>query len=88
MLADSDHSEQELDWIIRNEQVGTLADLVMRRTALAVTGRLSARDLARIADLCATALHWDVARRDSELGETQAMLLSRHRLRMDQAASA
>ena len=80
--------EQELGWIIRNEQVGTLADLVMRRTALAVTGHLSARDLARIADLCAAALDWDATRRDRELRETQAMLLTRHRLRMDQAASA
>lgn len=88
MLEASDHSEQELDWIIRNEQVVTLADLVMRRTALAVTGRLSARDLARIADLCARALGWDDARRDREVRETQAMLLTRHRLRMDQAASA
>ncbi|MGP9804082.1 glycerol-3-phosphate dehydrogenase/oxidase [Paracoccus sp. NSM] len=88
MLEASDHSEQELDWIIRNEQVGTLADLVMRRTALAVTGRLSSRDLARIADLCAGALGWDEARRDIDLKETQAMLLTRHRLRMDQAASA
>ena len=88
ILADSDHSEQELDWIIRNEQVGTLADLVMRRTAVAVTGHLSARDLARIADICAAALDWDAARRDREFRETQAMLLTRHRLRMDQAASA
>ncbi|WP_304616360.1 glycerol-3-phosphate dehydrogenase/oxidase [Paracoccus sp. (in: a-proteobacteria)] len=88
MLEASDHSEQELDWVIRNEQVGTLADLVMRRTALAVTGRLSARDLSRVADLCAQALGWDDAHRAAELRQTQAMLLTRHRLRMDQAASA
>ncbi|MBW7057004.1 glycerol-3-phosphate dehydrogenase/oxidase [Paracoccus bogoriensis] len=87
MLEASDHSEQELDWIIRNEQVGTLADLVMRRTALAVTGRLSARDLKRTAELCAQALGWDDAHRAAELRQTQAMLLMRHRLRMDQAAS-
>lgn len=87
MLEASDHSEQELDWIIRNEQVGTLADLVMRRTALAVTGRLSARDLKRTAELCAQALGWDDAHRAAELRQTQAMLLTRHRLRMDQAAS-
>ncbi|MFN3275744.1 MAG: glycerol-3-phosphate dehydrogenase/oxidase [Paracoccus sp. (in: a-proteobacteria)] len=88
MLADADYSLPELDWLIRHEQVVTLADLVMRRTALAVTGQLTQRDLERAADLCATALDWDAARRRAEIDETQAMLLSRHRLRMDQAASA
>lgn len=92
MLADADYSLPELDWLIRNEQVLRLADLVMRRTALAVTGQLTRRDLERAADLCATALDWDTARRRAEIDETQAMLLSRHRLRMQtepgQAASA
>lgn len=88
MLRDADYSRQELDWLIRTEQVVTLADLIMRRTGLAVTGRLSRRDLVDIADLCATALNWDDARRAAELEQTQAVLLTRHRLRMDQAASA
>ncbi|MFC0201506.1 glycerol-3-phosphate dehydrogenase/oxidase [Paracoccus rhizosphaerae] len=88
MLRDADYSHQELDWLIRHEQVATLADLVMRRTGLAVTGRLSRRDLDTIASLCATALNWDDARRLAELEQTQAVLLTRHRLRMDQAASA
>lgn len=88
MLADADYSLPELDWLIRHEQVVTLSDLVMRRSALAVTGRLSRRDLETAADLCATALNWDAPRRAAELEATQAMLLTRHRLRMDQAASA
>ncbi len=82
MLSDADYSEQELDWVTRNEQVVTLADLVMRRTALAVTGNLSRRDLDRIADVVAHALAWDEPRRNSEVRDTQAMLLTRHRLRL------
>lgn len=82
MLEDTDHSLAELDWLIRHERVRHLADLVMRRTALAVTGHLSRRDLDRIAGLCAQALDWDPARTAQELRDTQALLAGRHRLRL------
>lgn len=88
MLRDADYSHAELDWLIRHEQIVHLPDLVMRRTALAVTGRLSLRDLRTIAALCATVLDWTDDRRQIEVEQTQAMLMSRHRLRIDQAASA
>ena len=88
MLHDADYSHAELNWLIAHEQVGHLPDLVMRRTALAVTGQLSARDLDCIADLCGAALGWTPDRTASELQQTKAMLVSRHRLRLDQAAEA
>ncbi|RWK24706.1 MAG: hypothetical protein E5X49_07660 [Mesorhizobium sp.] len=45
-LADaSDHTLAEIDWLARNERVVHLPDIVMRRTVLAITGRLSQRDL-------------------------------------------
>lgn len=82
MLRDaSDYSLQEFGWIIDHERVVHLADLVMRRSAIAVTGRLSARDLAALADLCADRLGWDAARRDAELDRTARMLRERHRMR-------
>ncbi|MBS3647791.1 glycerol-3-phosphate dehydrogenase/oxidase [Pseudaminobacter sp. 19-2017] len=81
-LADApDFTLAELDWIARNEAVVHLEDIVMRRTALAITGRLSHRDLGRIADVVASALGWDAARREVELKATQATLTERHRLR-------
>lgn len=76
-----DYTLAELDWIARNECVVHLDDLVMRRTALAITGQLSCRDIERIADTAAAALGWDAARRDAELEATQAKLTERHRLR-------
>ena len=80
-LADApDYSLAELDWIARNECVVHLDDLVMRRTALAITGRLSRRDLESIADIAAVALGWGRERRDGELETTQAKL-AEHRLR-------
>lgn len=82
MLDDADYSTAELDWLVGHEGVRHLADLVMRRTALAITGRLSRRDLDRIAALCAGALNWDDGRRAQELRDTEAVLVNRHRLRL------
>jgi len=63
---------------LRNERVVHLADLVLRRTDLAVTGRLTIADLGRMADLAALALNWDATRRRAELRSTRAVLENRH----------
>lgn len=55
----TDHSRAEIDWIARNEMVVRLADLAKRRTTLAITGALTAADLAAIAETAAAALGWD-----------------------------
>jgi glycerol-3-phosphate dehydrogenase len=82
-LADApDYTLAEIDWLVRNEQVVHLADIVMRRTALAITGRLGRRDLERIADIAAAALGWKAKRRDEEVGATCKELAERHRLRL------
>lgn len=82
MLADADYSIPELDWLVRHESVQHLADLVMRRTPLAVTGHLSRRDLDRIGALCAATLSWDAERRTREIQDTETLLVTRHRLRL------
>jgi glycerol-3-phosphate dehydrogenase len=82
-LADApDHTLAEIDWLARNEQVFHLADIVMRRTALAITGRLSLRDLERITDVVAGALGWSATRRADEIEATRKELMERHRLRL------
>ena len=49
-LPDShDYSLAEIDYIVHHECVEHLADVVMRRTTLAVTGSLTRRDLHAIA---------------------------------------
>lgn len=77
-----EYSLQEFEWMIRHEQVGSLSDVVMRRSAIAVTGRLSDHDLASIAGLCAQALGWNDAREQQELAETRHLLETCHRLRL------
>jgi len=77
-----DYSLQELDWLVRNEQVVHLDDLVMRRTALAITGRLTVRALDQAADVAAAALGWSAGRTAEEKIRVQAVLRDRHRLRL------
>ncbi|MDB5552278.1 MAG: Glycerol-3-phosphate dehydrogenase [Rhizobium sp.] len=76
-----DHSLAEIDWIARNEMVVHLADIVMRRTTLAISGGLTMRDLEAIAGVAARALGWDAARTTSELAATSTMLLKDHGVR-------
>jgi glycerol-3-phosphate dehydrogenase len=82
-LADaSGYSRQELDWIIRNERVIHLEDLVLRRTTLAIAGGLTARALEDAADIAAAALGWQPQKRDDQLRQTRAVLETRHHMRL------
>ncbi len=82
-LADApDHSLQELDWLVRHERVVHLSDLVLRRTALAITGRLTMATLGQAADVTAAALGWDRTRRDTEVAATRTLLETRHHMRL------
>jgi glycerol-3-phosphate dehydrogenase len=78
-LADApDYSFEELAWIAVHEQVEHLEDLVLRRTALAITGRLTARDLEDIARALAASRGWTEERLQSELRATTTRLAARH----------
>ncbi|MFO1207761.1 MAG: glycerol-3-phosphate dehydrogenase/oxidase [Amaricoccus sp.] len=76
----SGYSLAEIDWIVRNERVVHLADIVKRRTTLAITGTLTAADLAAIADVAAQALGWDAATRAREVEAAAAELAAFNRL--------
>jgi glycerol-3-phosphate dehydrogenase len=44
------YSTGEIDWLIVHEYVETVADIILRRTSLAITGDVSTLAIARIAD--------------------------------------
>jgi len=76
------YSLAEIDWIARNETVVHLADIVMRRTTLAIAGSLTARDLDVISAVAAEALGWDVATRAREVASVTSELAGKHRMRL------
>ncbi|ANH07166.1 glycerol-3-phosphate dehydrogenase (plasmid) [Shinella sp. HZN7] len=74
----ADYSTGEVDYLLRHEQVGSLADLAFRRTTLAVTGRLTARLVEALALQASEALGWDAARRADEIAAVRARLKTFH----------
>ncbi|CAN7304022.1 glycerol-3-phosphate dehydrogenase/oxidase [Microbacterium foliorum] len=85
-LAGDDLSTRELAWMVENEMVARLQDVVMRRTSIAFTGHADADVLEELAAALAPLLHWDRARQDAELDQTRRMLNERHGLQISSRA--
>ena len=88
--ADADiagHSAAELTHLIAHEQVETLADLLLRRTTIAITGALSLSVIARCLDLLSSARGWTAERAASERQSFLDLLASRHGLTTDLLSS-
>jgi glycerol-3-phosphate dehydrogenase len=73
-------SRREIEWLVGEEHVATLADLVLRRTAIAFTGELSLDAVRELAAIAGTVLQWDGTRIDSEVAALLAHLESVHSL--------
>lgn len=70
------YSVAEITHLIRSERTVHLADIVLRRTSLAITGQVSSDIISRVAAIAAKCLGWDAAQQKqetasliSELGE-------------------
>jgi glycerol-3-phosphate dehydrogenase len=74
------HSSAELGHLIEHEQVETLADLLIRRTTLAITGALSMSVIDRSLDLLSAAREWPAERAAAERQGFLDLLASRHGL--------
>ena len=68
---DCPYTRGEIDFLTRNEFVLHLSDIVLRRTALAITGALDTESLAAIVETTQTALDWSV---DTAAGEKETLL--------------
>ena len=72
------YSRREIEFILRNEKVTRLEDLVLRRTAVAMLGNLTRPLLDELAELCAETLAWPDERREKEVQHTRDLLRSKH----------
>ncbi|MER8572094.1 glycerol-3-phosphate dehydrogenase/oxidase [Mesorhizobium sp. M1409] len=83
-LPDSEsYSRSEIDYIVRDEFVEHLADIVMRRSTLAIAGSLTGRDLREIASIAARALDWSAGRIAQEIEAAVVELEGRNLMRLD-----
>jgi len=79
-LAGSAYLESEIRWIIRNERVTRLADIVLRRTLIPFEGTATPGLIAAIAAVAAEELGWDTARAKAEVQAVTDHLVQRNRV--------
>lgn len=82
-----DYSLSEIDYIVQNEFAAHLADIVLRRTTLAVRGGLTIADLERIAFVMDSANGWGLERTGLEIKATLTQLTVRNLMRFDEVRS-
>ncbi len=78
-----DYSVGEIAQISDEELVGSLADVIFRRTTIAITGRLTPEALDELAGIVAGACGWPAGRRDREAAEVRAIAVTRHGIALD-----
>ncbi|MER9137067.1 glycerol-3-phosphate dehydrogenase/oxidase [Mesorhizobium sp. M0830] len=82
-LPDSEgYRKSEIDYIVRSEFVEHLADIVMRRSTLAISGSLTGRDLQEIASIAGRALGWSAGRIAREVEAAVVELKGRNLMRL------
>lgn len=77
------YSEREIEFLVRAEHVATLADLVLRRLAIALTGELSLSAVHELGRLTARVLKWDDIRREREIKDLLAHMADAHGVTAD-----
>ncbi|MFN8399988.1 MAG: glycerol-3-phosphate dehydrogenase/oxidase [Anaerolineales bacterium] len=76
------YSKRELLFLIQHEKAEHLDDLLLRRTMLAMLGKLTRDAVIECAMLMADALNWSLERRNAETERTLRVLADRHRVRL------
>ncbi|HEV7948788.1 MAG TPA: glycerol-3-phosphate dehydrogenase/oxidase [Glaciihabitans sp.] len=79
MLESSEeYTKTEIEFLIQDESVVHLSDLLLRRTHLAFTGSITGPLLDELATVMAEQLGWDADKRNHEVAITRTLLLERH----------
>ena len=78
----------EIRWILAEERVTHLSDIVLRRTLMPFENAITPAGLDAIARIAADALGWDRQRREAEIEATVAALAARYRVELPPATAA
>lgn len=79
-----DYSQQEINYLVKNEQVVHLDDILLRRTLLGMMGLLTHGLVVEIAQIAAGALGWTAAEKEQEISRTFRLLAEYHGLNLTQ----
>ncbi|MGO4186715.1 glycerol-3-phosphate dehydrogenase/oxidase [Pseudarthrobacter sp. TAF60_1] len=75
-------SVRELEFMARNEQIGHLTDVLIRRTSLAFRGLVTGELLNEVSEVIAGPLGWDAAARAREIHNAEEVLGRLHRVQV------
>jgi glycerol-3-phosphate dehydrogenase len=73
-----DYSRREITFLIQHEKIVHLDDFVLRRSMLAMLGRITRETIDELAAIFSNALGWNGERRQAEVARTLAILADRH----------
>ncbi len=76
------YSRREVEYILRNEKLLRLDDLVLRRTVMAMLGDLTRELLDELAEICADTLGWSAERKMQEIQRTIVLLREKHKVEL------
>ena len=77
-----DYSRRELAFLAQHEKIIHLDDFVLRRSMLAMLGRLTREALHELADILGQSLEWTPEQREAEVTRTLSVLADRHGVRL------
>ncbi len=77
-----DYTRREIMFLAQYEKVMRLDDLLLRRTMLAMLGRLTKEIVLELADVLGDSLGWSVDQKNAEVTRTLHLLSDRHGVRL------
>jgi glycerol-3-phosphate dehydrogenase len=77
-----DYTQREILFLAQYEKVIHLDDLLLRRTMLAMLGRLTKATVQELADILGNSLNWSVDQKNAEVATALRILSDRHGVRL------
>ncbi len=75
-------SRREIEFILENEKVERLDDLLLRRTLIAMLGEVTRDLIDELADICSGSLNWSEERKAEEVQRAVDLLSVKHRVEL------
>jgi glycerol-3-phosphate dehydrogenase len=77
-----DYSRREIIFLVQHEKVFHLDDFILRRSMLAMLGRLTSDSVHELAGVLSNALGWGDEQVSTEVARTLSILEDRHAVRL------
>lgn len=73
-----DYSRREIAFLIQHEKIYHIDDFILRRSLLAMLGRVQRETIEELAGVFSNILGWDAERKQAEVARTLSILADRH----------